>query len=221
MLNLVIITYNDWPLIKSCIEPVKEYVNHLVVVDGIFADFPMRPGDQETSTDGTVEYLLSLNIETSLIVAPGLPEVEKRNKYLAATGVGEWILHLDTDEVAENPETLLVLPNADVGWVQMHWTNRFARYPRLFRHIDGLHYDGLHYRLVDSGGNLFTDIKETGSGYTRESHPLKIRHDIALRPDYRTKQKAVYYRRLTAHEHDIKERLRYGCYTAEPYPKSE
>jgi hypothetical protein len=222
MLILVLISYNDWPLIKSCLEPVKDYVDHIVLVDGIFADFPMRPDDQPTSTDGTIEYFLDLetNAEKSLILYPGLLEVEKRNKYLLGDP-GDWYLHLDTDEVVENPETLLELPDADVGWVQMHWTNRFARYPRLFRHVDGLHYDGLHYRLVDADGNLFTDIQQTGGQYTRAAHPLKIRHDIAMRPDFRAKQKLIYYRHLTEQEHDIKEQLRYGCYTPRPYPHSD
>jgi hypothetical protein len=103
----------------------------------------------------------------------------------------------------------------------MRWTNRFSRYPRLFRHIEGLHYDGLHYRLVDADGNLFTDIQETGPGYTQAPHPLRIRHDIDLRPSQRKKQKAIYYRRLTKREHEIKEQMRYGCYSAEPYPQPD
>jgi hypothetical protein len=218
MLNLVLITYNDWPLVKNCVESVKDHVDEIIAVDGIFADFPMRTGDHPTSTDGTIEYLLSLDVETTLISYPGLSEVEKRNCYLLGEP-GDFYLHLDTDEVVENPETLSEIPDADVCWVAMHWTNRFARYPRLFRHVEGLHYEGLHYRLVADG--LFTDIQKTGEGYTRAAHPLKIRHDIALRPEYRTKQKLVYYRRLTQAEHEIKEQLRYGCYTPRPYPKPE
>lgn len=221
-MNLVVITYNDMPLLQKCLDSVKDYVDQIIMVDGIFADFPLRAGDESTSTDGTVEYLVNLDTEAEKIIisAPGFSEVEKRNKYLLGEP-GDWYLILDADEWAENPETLEQLPEADVGWCEVRWTNRFARLPRLFRHIDGLHYDGLHTRLVDKDGNLYTDIRETGSGYTREFHPLRLRHDIADRPEYRKAQKTTYYRRLTAQEHEIKEQLRYGCYTPRPYPEPD
>lgn len=222
MLNLVVITYNDMPLLKRCIDSVEAYVDRIILVDGIFEDFPLAPGDEPLSTDGTVEYFVDLETkaEKVLIAYPGLSEVEKRNRYLLGEP-GDWYLHLDADERVENPETLFDLPDADVCWCQMRWTNRFSRYPRLFRHVDGLHYDGLHYRLVDADGNLFTDIQETGLGYTRAPHPLRIQHDIDQRHVQRKKQKAIYYRRLTRREREIKEQLKYGCYTARPYQKPD
>jgi hypothetical protein len=216
------VTYNDGGLVQKCLASVKDYIDQIIMVDGIFADFPLRPGDEPTSTDGTVEALINLetDAEKVIISAPGLTEIDKRDKYLLGEP-GDWYLHLDADEWVENPETLLDLPDADVAWCQMWWTNRFARYPRLFRHVDGLHYDGLHYRLVDAHGNLFTDIQRAGEGYSSAAHPLRIQHEIAERPEHRKAQKTTYYRRLTRQEHEIKEQLRYGCYTPRPYQEPD
>jgi glycosyltransferase involved in cell wall biosynthesis len=222
LLNLVLISYNDMPLIQKCLDSVKDYVDQIIMVDGIFADFPLRSGDKPISTDGTIECLINLATEAEKIIvsAPGFSEVEKRNKYLLGEP-GDWHLHLDADEWVENPETLAQLPETDIGLCEIRWTNRFSRCPRLFRHIDGLHYDGLHHRLVDKDGNLYAEIRETGPGYTSEKHPLRIQHDIAARPEHRKAQKTTYYRRLTKQEHEIKEQIRYGCYTPRPYQEPD
>lgn len=72
MLVATIVTYNDMPLIKDCIESVRNKVDRIVVVDGKYRDFP---GEENFSTDGTLEYLSGLNIE--ILFSYGLDEVEK------------------------------------------------------------------------------------------------------------------------------------------------
>jgi len=210
MLNLVLITYNDMPLVQKCIESCIEYVDRLIVVDGVFRDFPQ--GDKPYSTDGTFEYIIGLNCaaEKEVLVIPGLTEVEKRNQYLIGDP-GDWYLHLDADEWVKNPEVLKELPeDADVAWCEMHWTNGFHRYARLFRAVDGLHYRGLHYRLVDGDNNLVADIENTGDKYRRTPFPLCIWHDKDLRDADRQRRKKAYYKVLTAQEHEVKEALRFG-----------
>lgn len=210
MLNLVIITYCDMPLLQTCIESAIDYVDRIVVVDGIFEDFPHIQGEPPYSTDGTLQYLSSLDKPVSLSVVPDLSEVEKRNLYLIGEE-GDRYLHLDADEWVENPEVLKDLPDEDVLFCPMFrdgGTTQF--YPRVFRHFEGIHYEGLHYRLVDADGALYCDIRETGEGYSSEKFGLRIRHDKDKRSKDRVKAKHRYYNVLTAKEKMVKEMLRYG-----------
>ncbi len=209
MLNLVLITYNDMPLLRNCIESVLGHVDRIVVVDGVFSDFPHEGDDLGYSCDGTLEYLTDLEAEVRLAVVPFLSEVEKRDLYLIGEP-GDWYLHLDADEWVENPQELGALPEADVGLCYMSWENQSHWYPRLFRHVEGIHYEGLHHRLVDGEGNHFVDIYGTGTGYTSERHALRIAHDRSRRSARRQKDKEAYYARLTEREKHVKEMLRYG-----------
>ena len=74
MLVGVINCYNDMPLIKNCIESIYSQVDKIIAIDGSYADFPDGSG---YSTDGTIEYLTSLD-KVELITTFGLSEVAKR-----------------------------------------------------------------------------------------------------------------------------------------------
>ena len=74
MLVATIVTYNDMPLIKDCIESVRNKVDRIVVIDSKYRDFP---GEENYSTDGHLNILNSLDIE--ILFSYGLDEVEKRN----------------------------------------------------------------------------------------------------------------------------------------------
>ena len=75
MLIATIITYNDMPLIKDCIESVWDKVDKIVVVDGKFRDFP---GTKKISTDGTIGYLSQIE-KVEIMLTTDLTEIEKRN----------------------------------------------------------------------------------------------------------------------------------------------
>ncbi len=75
MLIATIITYNDWPLIKNCVESIKDKVDKIIAVDGRYRDFPDTNGDY--STDGTIEYLSGIN-NLELVFESGIDEVVKR-----------------------------------------------------------------------------------------------------------------------------------------------
>jgi hypothetical protein len=206
MLTLVLITYNDWPLVKDCVESVAGYVDRIVAVDGAFRDFPGEGG----STDGTWEYLAGLE-KCTAVMASGLSEVEKRNLYLVAEN--GYYLHLDADERVENPEQLLEIPDRDILFCPMTRDDGVLHhYPRVFRALEGLHYEGLHYRLVDRRGMLFADIHRAGKGYTSERWGLVLRHDREKRSEKRKRQKAEYYHALTEQEKLVKEMIEFGRY---------
>jgi hypothetical protein len=210
VLRLVIITYNDMPLIEKCVSSVIDHVDSIVAIDGIFSDFPRDPGEPGYSTDGTLEYLSSLDKEVSLAICPDLEEVEKRNLYLIGEP-GDWYLMLDTDEWVENPEVLEDLPDYDALFCPMIREGGVtSSYARLFRHVEGLHYEGLHYRLLDGQGRLLVTLRQAGEDYRTKKFPLVIQHDREKRSKERIKAKHQYYHVLTAKEKQVKEMLRYG-----------
>jgi hypothetical protein len=211
LLNLVLVTYDDMPLIEKCISSVIDYVDGIIAVDGIFKDFPHNNGEPGYSTDGTLKYLSSLDKEVALIVMPDLEEVEKRNQYLIGQE-GDWYLHLDADEWVENPEVLSELPDTDVLFCPMlrEGDGALHYYPRVFKHVEGLHYEGLHYHLVDGSSSLYADIHHVGDDYRIERFPLMIKHNRDGRDPERLKRKAIYYKTLTTREKQVKELLRYG-----------
>jgi len=95
MLVATIVTYNDMPLVKDCIESIYDKVNRIIAIDGKYIDFP---GDSNISTDGTLEYLSGLNkVET--VIVTNLDEVAKRNLYLGFLDEGDICFNIDTDEV--------------------------------------------------------------------------------------------------------------------------
>ncbi|MCK9570849.1 hypothetical protein M0R72_18005 [Candidatus Pacearchaeota archaeon] len=209
MLNLVMSVYNDGEMLKKAVGSVLGHVDRIIVIDGIYEDFPPMGDTLGYSCDGTLEYLTDLETEVSLSVVPGLTEVEKRSLYLIGEP-GDWYLHLDADEWVENPQELGILPKADIGLCHMSWENQSHWYPRLFRHVDCMSYEGLHHRLIDGEGDLICDIYGIGPGYTAERTSLRIRHDRERRSKERQKAKAAYYERLCAQEKHVKEMLRYG-----------
>jgi hypothetical protein len=212
MINLVLITFCDIPLIEKCISSVIDHVDRIIVVDGVFDTFPHRTEESGYSDDGTLEYISNLDKEVVLIVAPGETEVEKRTRYLIGEP-GDVYLHLDPDEWVENPEVLHDLPDVDVMYCPMKRTDgNVSFYPRVFKHQEGMRYQGLHHRLVDKDGELIAMIGKTGEKYTDARIPLVIHHDRELRTPDRMTQKEVYYRRLNAREKEVKELLAHGSY---------
>ena len=71
MLTGCIISYNDYPLIKKCVESIIDQVDRLIIVDGRYRDFP---GSSMTSTGDTKEYLNEINGgKVQVIYAGNLP----------------------------------------------------------------------------------------------------------------------------------------------------
>ena len=97
MLVACINCYNDWPLIKECVESIYDQVDRIIAVDGRFINYPKG---NWYSTDGTIEYLTSLE-KVELIFAAGLLETEKRNVYMDMLKPGDTVLVIDGDETVK------------------------------------------------------------------------------------------------------------------------
>jgi hypothetical protein len=202
MIYGVLITYNDYPLVCKTVSSLLPFCTEIIAVDGRYSDFP-QIGGSDYSTDGTLEYLQSID-NVRIIHAAGLQEVEKRNEYLVGE-VGDWYVHLDADEEWTGP---LEVPDTDMGIVKLrrsvpkHYMDRI----RLFRHVEGLHYEGKHYWLKDSEGRTFALLEKPGDSYlaARLDNNLII-HYGEDRPPERVAAKRQYYRVLTKRENPIKE----------------
>lgn len=200
MLYGVLITFDDYPHIQKTITSIYDLVDKIICVDGRYVDFP---GEIDFSTDGTLEYLKSID-KVEIINAYGLQEVEKRNKYLVGE-MGDFYLHLDADEVWEGP---LEIPDADMGisqLIQLKSGHTNGKRIRLFRHVEGLHYEGKHYWLKDKDGKTFALLEKPGAAYVGVPIEGKVVHHDRDRTQDRTWQKRNYYKILTKRENPIKE----------------
>jgi hypothetical protein len=200
MIHGVLVCYNDYPLIKKAVESILQFTGSIIAVDGRYSDFP---GDTDYSTDGTTEYLESVD-KVRVIYAAGLQEVEKRNQYLIGE-VGDWYVHLDADEEWVGP---LEIPDTDMGIVKLrrsvpqHYMDRV----RLFRHVEGLRYEGKHYWLRDGEGRTFALLEKPGDNYLAAmlDNNLIIHHGEQRTPE-RMAAKRRYYKILTKRENPIRE----------------
>lgn len=206
VLRLVVITYNDWPLIQRCVSSCYDWVDEVVAVDGRYADFP---GEMDYSNDGTVEYLMDLD-KCHVIFASGLKEVEKRNLYLVGSE-GDWYIMMDADEEWVGP------PFSPDPQLDAYVTNHKREYPihemdrvRLFKHVPGLHYAGKHYWLRDARNRTVALVGKVGKSYRWEKlkdHRGYIQHHELKRPPERQRAKNAYYGILRKRETKIKEFL--------------
>jgi len=204
MIRGTVITYNDMPLIKRCIESLRYKVDEIIAVDGRFADFP---GDSEYSTDGTLEYLQSIP-DVHVVCVSGLDEVHKRNSYLVGSA-GDWYVMLDADEEWIGPRPSPA-PELDAYVMKLKREKPYHEIDRvrLFKHIPGLHYEKKHYWLHDAHGNTFALVGKVGKNYRwailKGSH---IQHHELERPPARVRDKKVYYDILRKRERKFREYL--------------
>ncbi|MHB8276363.1 MAG: glycosyltransferase family protein [Candidatus Humimicrobiaceae bacterium] len=193
MIVATIITYNDWPLIQSCIESIVDKVDKIIAVDGAYDDFP---NDINISTDGTLEYLNSID-KVEIIMAPSLCEVAKRNLYLEPLSEGDICLNIDADEVliGEIPE--LKTDFGIVDWHDGHSKHIQRRVTKIFKYRLGMRYIHCHYTLYwnDQIVNKLNEVinKDFTSEYITSCH---IIHNWHLRSSERQYYKSLYYKKL-------------------------
>lgn len=205
MLIATIITYNDWPIIKDCIESIENKVDKIIVVDGKFRDFPGSSKLSDGYADG---YLFDLQCKgkIKLIRVPNYFEVEKRNVCLCYLNDKDTVLSIDADEVLEGniPEL-----DTDIGLIDIFEFNdrrRHRRYNRFFKFREGVHYWGKHYLLLDKDNDLFTTLEHPPKKYTHKKiSEFHLIHKGKLRSQQRIIDKQKYYKILQKREAKINE----------------
>ena len=201
MIVATMITYNDWPLVKQAVESVIDKVDQMIIVDGRYRDFP---GKHFLSTDGTKEYLDSINGgKIRVVYAANFDEVGKRNIYLSRIRDGDTVLNIDTDEVliTDIPEL-----ESDIGIIRIGEDGdrrRHRRTIRFFRYHDGLHYWGQHKLILDKNNKVFAWLNRVGSNYSVQDTKVEFLHNNHKRSYNRIKDKNQYYKILLKREAKI------------------
>ena len=201
MLIGCIITYNDWPLIKDCVDSITGKVDKIIIVDGKFKDFP---GDDKVSTDGTIKYLSGLdNVE--LIITTDLNEVEKRNVYIGCLDDGDTVLNLDADEVLIGNISKL---ESDFGIIDLkdgHSKHIQRRATRFFKFRTGMRYENVHYTLYYNGQMINKLQQVISKDFTSQLiKDFYVLHNWHQRIDLRKHNKSIYYKKLIKNEAGFK-----------------
>ena len=194
MLVATIICFNDYPLIVDCIKSIYDKVDKIIAVDGAYDDFPC---DINYSTDGTLEYLDSLD-KVELILAPGIPEVAKRNKYLEPLEDNDTVLNIDADEVLIGDIPELTTDFVSMDWCDGHSKHVQRRVTKLFKYHENMRYVGCHYTLYTGDGIMINKLHEViNKDFSCERiTSCHILHNWHLRSDLRKFQKSQYYKKL-------------------------
>lgn len=198
----MIICYNDYGTIQKTVESIYDFCDEIICVDGKYSDFTQLY-DSDFSADGTLEYLKNVD-KVRIIYAANLLEVDKRNKYLEGLKEGDWVFHLDADEVWEGP---CEIPLADMGisqLTQLRSGHMDGKRIRLFKYV-GQFYADKHYWLKDGQGRTFALLEKPGESYVGVPIEGKIIHHDIDRPPERTMPKRAYYRILMKREGPIRE----------------
>jgi len=201
MITACIVTFNDMPLIRDCVESIYDKVDKIIVIDGRYKDFP---GSSDISTDGTIQYLSGMD-KVEVMVVTDLNEIEKRNVYLGFLDDGDICLNIDADEVLITGLSKL---KSDIGIIQIGEKGdrqRHRRSNRFFRFREGLHYWGTHKMILDKDGKLFANLDRVGTDYTSEKTKVEFLHNNHRRDYNRQQDKKKYYQILMKREAKINE----------------
>jgi hypothetical protein len=192
MLVGCIITYNDFPLVKECVDSIIGIVDRLIIVDGKYRDYP---GEDLCSTGDTLKYLKELK-GAEVIYAAGLTEVEKRNVYLEELKDGDICLNLDADEALVGKFTKL---DSDFGIVELYdrKNHKQDRATRLFRFRKGMEYRNVHYTLYYDDRQINSLKKVINPQFSFEHiKDFYLVHNWHKRSQLRQHEKSIYYKRL-------------------------
>ena len=189
--------YNDWPLIKNCIESIYDKVDKIICVDGRYLDYP---GEEWYSTDGTIYYIDSID-KAELIQVKGATEVEKRNLYLTKCRDGDIVLNLDADEVLIGNISKL---ESDFGIIDLrdgHSKHIQRRATRFFKFREGMEYKNVHYTLYYNGKMINKLQKVINKNFNFEQiKNFYVLHNWHKRTDLRKHNKSIYYKKLIRNE---------------------
>lgn len=189
MIVVCVNCFNDMPILKKCVESVYDQVDRIIAVDGRYKDFP---GDGWYSTDGTIEYLSSLD-KVKLVFAADLYEAEKRNIYMDMLKTGDTVLVLDGDEVVQG-DIRKFDKNTDIGLVLLGEPGQ--RYKRLatrfFKYRKHLRHNGIHF-ILEIKGKWFNNRCNAVNGFIQKNvNTFKINHLHRKRSKARKQFKEIY-----------------------------
>jgi hypothetical protein len=184
------------PLIKDCIESLYDKVDRIVAVDGRYLDFP---GTCDWSTDGTLEYLKSLD-RVQVIIATA-SEVDKRNRYLEELLDGDIVLNLDSDEILKGNIPELETDFGIIDLADGHSKHVQDRATRFFKYRTGMEYKNVHYTLYYNGRQINNLKKVISPDFSSQKiKEFYLLHNWHRRSVSRRQLKSTYYKKLVQNE---------------------
>jgi len=189
------------PILKQCVESVYDQVDRIIAVDGKYKDFP---NSKWYSTDGTIEYLSSLE-KVELVFSADLFEADKRNIYMDMLEAGDTALILDGDEYVEGSIKKLD-KGIDIGLVKLGEPE--GKYKRLatrfFKYRKGLRHNGIHF-ILEYNYRWFNNRCHAVNGFKDKNiNTFKINHLHRKRSRTRKEQKEKYRLSARARESQFK-----------------
>jgi hypothetical protein len=189
--------WNDADALRHSVPSWIHSVDHVIAVDGSYGTLGCT-----ISTDGTREYLTNTCPSIQWIDRPGVDQCAKRNAYLQAGRVGDYLFIVDADESVQSAEALRRLPMCDIGWVRI-LSPMYARpygQPRVLRWRPDLEYRGRHHWIYD-GDRLFCTHQYGGPGYAHRPVNLTLSNERnAHRSASRLQVKSTHLAQQTATE---------------------
>lgn len=203
MIQSCTICYNDGPnLIKDCLNSVKNKVDKILVIDGVFQNFPRKESEKIQSTDGTLEVAKELADTVIETKEPWINQMNKRNAYLTLESTNDYYFILDADERLEGelPKDLTKdfygIKIIDPRIPESVQANNYQ--VRLFRHQTGLKYKKKHSWLwlkekICSLNDFNDNIVKLDT--------CKIIHEPYRRGDNRQVQDTIYTKERSEPDH--------------------
>lgn len=155
--------FNEIKVLPRSIKSISPYVDRIIVVDGAYR---LYPHDKPYSTDGTVDYLRSLDKVELVETKKAWPsQAVKRTAYLDRLQEGEWGLVLDGDETLEE---LIKEPEeepTELAHLTL-WDNDFVLSPRFIKKIKGIRYI-THYIIFNEDSELYANLSWTHKSFNR------------------------------------------------------
>lgn len=216
--------FNSMKTIPKTINSICDIVDKIVVIDSAYEDFPHK---EPYSTDGTVEYLKSLNLNIEIIETRKAwkDQIVKRTQYFLGKK-GDFYFLIDADEILMTSLEKSDIPYisnskqlVDVGWggvLSKSYKDKLYFVPRILKHQNGMHYAGRHYWIYDGQNHLIVSHRHKGEKYTHADMDIIIRN---IRPMARGK--STY--RARRHLQEIRYKDENAVYGKEtrliPHPK--
>jgi glycosyltransferase involved in cell wall biosynthesis len=175
--------YNEAAYFEESLERIRKKVDYIIVVDGAYKKFPHNV---PYSTDGTIEIAEKYADRIVETAYPWPSEIEKRNQYLIGKK-GDTYLVMDGHEVWVGD---LKRPFGDYK-IRTVRSEGDCSFPKMFKHVEGIHYARKHYELYDKDNKLINNESwpEYQFGYLfhkegyREDR-LKAREEYYNKPNF-------------------------------------
>ena len=154
--------YNEAKYLEESMKSIRDKVDKIVVIDGAYRKFPhIIPFSTDDSLKIAEKYADKvIKCEREMVIDnlesfSWESEIAKRNQYLIGEE-GDIYLVVDGHEIWKG-----ALPNPPGDYrLVIKKDGKWLRFPRMFRHREGIFYMNHHYELWDANGKINDEFPE-------------------------------------------------------------